>query len=748
LKKQFFIDKEFTIQTHCIKHKTSLAPFIYGITLDIKFSNSTKQNKAEPALMKKTGIEKKKDKTLVIVESPSKAKTINKYLGTSYVISSSMGHIIDLPKSRLAVNVENNFEPEYITIRGKTKLLNDLKKMASTSKKVLLATDPDREGEAISWHLANALQKSCTDIMRIEFNEITKSAVVEAVSKPREINMSLVNAQQARRVLDRLVGYSISPILWKKIKKGLSAGRVQSVTLKIICEREDEIDKFTPVEYWTIDAVFKIKGKECTAPLISKGGEKIKLASKADVEAVINDLKSAEYKVASITTKERKRNPSAPYITSKLQQEAMNRLGFNSSKTMMIAQQLYEGISLGSEGPVGLITYMRTDSTRVSNTALDQVRNYITSHYDRDYLPDSPNFYSNKKGAQDAHEAIRPSDVDKTPEKIKEFLSSDQYKLYNLIWKKFVASQMTQEKAETVAIDISAKDYIFRINGSKILFSGFAILDKDDKEKLKNAPDVENGEILPLKEILNEQHFTSPPPRYNDASIVKFLEESGIGRPSTYAPTINTLIKRYYVSRNGRQLIPTVLGKLVNKLVCENFKELVSIEFTANMEEKLDNIEENKVEWKDMIGEFYNPFISAVNLAEQNMENMKGKLDEKTDEVCEKCGKPMLKKLGKFGYFLACSGFPECRNAKPLPLGQCPKENCKGSVVKRSSKKGRPFYSCSEYPACDFITREIPSAKPCPKCGSLLFKKKIKSKGEKLLCLRENCGWTVELLDE
>ncbi|HOF32439.1 MAG TPA: type I DNA topoisomerase [Spirochaetota bacterium] len=687
------------------------------------------------------------EKTLVIVESPSKAKTINKYLGKDYIISSSMGHIIDLPKSRLAIDIENNFNPEYITIRGKAKILNDLKKKAKTAKMVLLATDPDREGEAISWHLHNSLSKNCPNIKRIEFNEITESAIKEAVKHPRDINIELVNAQQARRVLDRIVGYFISPILWRKVKKGLSAGRVQSVALKVICERENEIDAFVPEEYWDISADLKAGNAAMNAALYAKNGEKLKITGKEAADKTKEDLEKAKYIVESVNTKDRKRNPLPPYITSKLQQDAANRLGFTSSKTMMVAQQLYEGIPLGTEGPVGLITYMRTDSLRISETAINAVRQFISDKYSPEYLPASPNQYQNKKGAQDAHEAIRPSDVLRDPEKIKDYLTKDQYKLYSLIWKRFVSSQMTPEKSELISAVIKADEYELRASASKTVFDGFTVLEKEEKSKKNTLPKISEGDILALEKINSEQHFTSPPPRFNDASLVKFLEESGIGRPSTYAPTINTLIKRYYIVRSGRQLVPTVLGKLVNGLIIENFKDLVSVDFTAEMEAKLDGVEEKKYEWHSMISDFFTPFSKTVEKAEKQIADHKGSLDEKTDEVCEKCGKPMLKKLGKFGYFLACSGFPECRNSKSLPLGKCPKDNCDGSVVKRSSKKGRPFYSCSNYPDCDFITREIPSDKPCPKCGKLLFSKRIKNKGVKLSCLNEKCGYTLEISD-
>jgi len=689
-----------------------------------------------------------KPQTLVIVESPAKAKTINKYLGPDYIISSSVGHVIDLPKSRLAIDVDNDFKPEYITIRGKAKILNELKKYAKSVTTVLLATDPDREGEAISWHLFRALSPKNDNIKRIVFNEITESAVKNAVLHPREIDIDMVNAQQARRILDRIVGYSISPILWKKIKRGLSAGRVQSVCLRLICDRENEIDGFLPEEYWLLNIDCLSKKKKFSSSLNLIDGKKASVKNNEEMEKIIDELSGKELEVIENKTRERKRKPSPPFITSKLQQEAANKLGFTSQKIMMVAQQLYQGINITGEGMVGLITYMRTDSTRIADIALNSVRTYIADNFDEAYLPEKPNFYKNKKNAQDAHEAIRPTDVLRTPEKIKADLTRDQYRLYDLIWKKFVSSQMTSEVSEIKTLKLKHGKYQFSSSGSKIVFPGFAIFDKKSSIKTKALPKLEKGDVVKIGNFNPEQHFTSPPPRYNEASLVKFLEESGIGRPSTYSPTIGTLLRRYYVVKSGKQLVPTVLGKLVNNIMVNHFKELVSIDFTAKMEEDLDRVEENKFDWIEMLHEFYGPFKEVIDRAEENIEEMKGILDEPTDLVCEKCGKPMLKKLGKFGFFLACSGFPECRNAKSLPLGKCPK--CEdGDIVKRSSKKGRGvFYSCTNYPDCDFITRNIPAGKECPKCGKLLFKKKIKGKGEELICLNEDCGYRVELLDE
>ena len=691
---------------------------------------------------------KNKPVTLVIVESPSKAKTINKYLGSSYAISSSVGHIIDLPKSRLAIDVDDDFKPEYITVRGKAKILNELKKKASSVSRVLLATDPDREGEAISWHLANALASKNSNIQRIVFNEITENAVKEAVVNPRDIDMDMVNAQQARRILDRIVGYKISPILWKKVKRGLSAGRVQSVALNAICVREREISGFIPKEFWTIDAKCLFKNKSFTASLVQYKNEKINITNGDDAVAIASGLDKNTLTVFEKKIKEKRRNSQPPYITSKLQQDAATRLGFTSQKTMMVAQQLYQGIEIAGRGPMGLITYMRTDSTRISDTALNAVRKYIQSNFDKEYLPKSFNTYTNKKNAQDAHEAIRPTDVNLTPESIKGDLTKEQYRLYDLIWKRFVSSQMTAEITETTTVMLVSGDYVLRVSGSVILFKGFSALDKEEKTERSNLPELKEGDNVSVQAVMPEQHFTTPPPRFNDASLVKFLEESGIGRPSTYAPTLDTLLKRYYVSRHGRQLVPTVLGELVDDIVMANFPDFISVDFTANLEEKLDQIEEAKRDWVSMLHDFYRPFIQLVRDAENNISDMKGVLDEETDIICDKCGKNMLKKLGRFGFFLACSGFPECRNAKPLPLGKCP--HCHtGDIVKRSSKTGGGgFYSCTGYPACSFLTREPPSQHSCPNCESILFEKRIKGKGSQLNCLNPECGYTVNLPDE
>jgi len=713
-------------------------------------AKSIKKKSEKPVIAEKqskTKISKNKPETLVIVESPSKAKTIHKYLGDKYIISSSVGHIIDLPKSRLAIDVNNGFKPDYITIRGKAKILNELKKQAGSVKNVLLATDPDREGEAISWHLSNALAGKNSNIKRIEFNEITEAAVKEAVAHPREIDIDLVNAQQARRFLDRIVGYSISPLLWKKVKRGLSAGRVQSAALKVICDRENEIDLFIPQEYWTLEAECSSHNKKFTAMLTHYNNDKLKIKNKSGMDAVLKDVSGKSLTVTEIKTQERKRKAPAPYITSKLQQDAVNRLGFTSKKTMIVAQQLYEGIDLAGSGPTGLITYMRTDSTRISDNAIAMARDYIKTNFKPDYLPDTPNIYKLKKSAQDAHEAIRPADVNKTPESIKNDLTRDQYRLYDLIWRRFIACQMTPEVTETLTVNLSSQNSLFRATGNKVLFSGFTEIEKLSKSEKNVLPSLKEGDIVSVTEFKPEQHFTTPPPRFNDASLVKFLEESGIGRPSTYAPTIDTLIRRYYITRSGKQLVPTLLGKIVNNIMSENFGSLVSIDFTSGMEEKLDKVEASEIDWVKMLGDFYVPFKESVDLAETNIEEMKGILDEETEHVCEKCGNKMMKKLGRFGFFLACAGFPECRNAKSLPLGKCPK--CDGNVVKRGAGGRRGgFFGCSNYPECDFITRDNPSDKECPKCGKLLFTKKIKGRGEELVCFNPDCGFKVELLDE
>ena len=691
-----------------------------------------------------------KKKKLVIVESPAKAKTINRYLGADYIVKSSMGHLIDLPKSRLGIDLDNGFEPEYITIRGRAKILNELKREAKKSEEVLLAADDDREGESIAWHIGNRIKlaNSNIPIKRIVFHEITKDALNEAIEKPRDIDIAKVNAQKARRVLDRLIGYNLSPLLWEKIKRGLSAGRVQNVALLIICNREGEIEAFIPVEYWTFGVFLKHKNKEFLAELQKYKGSKPELKTKEDVDEIMEHLKDKTYKVSSIEIKDRLRNPIAPYTTSKLQQAASTSLGYNSSKTMQIAQTLYEGVSIAGES-TGLITYMRTDSVRISPVAQEQAREFIKKEYGENYLPIEAPSYSVKKNAQDAHEAIRPTNVFLTPDYVKEYLKSEQYKLYKLIWERFVSSQMLPAKMKNTRAIIVAGDCEFSVSSSKIEFDGYLkvlTIDKGDKEKVLKMPNLSENEICEFVDNNPEQHFTTPPPRYNDASLVKTLEESGIGRPSTYAPTIRTIIARHYIQRKGKQLVPTELGKLVNELISENFSELININFTANMESKLDKIEDDNIEWNNILKEFYPHFLDTLKTATENIHNMKDFFNEETDFVCEKCGRKMIKRLGRYGYFIACSGFPECKNAKGISFGVCPK--CKGDITLKRSKRGREFYGCSNYPKCDFVSWDKPVQTPCPKCNGLMVERQIKNKGLFKVCIKEDCGYSEEISED
>lgn len=691
-----------------------------------------------------------KKKKLVIVESPAKAKTINRYLGADYIVKSSMGHLIDLPKSRLGIDLDNGFEPEYITIRGRAKILNELKREAKKSEEVLLAADDDREGESIAWHIGNRIKlaNSNIPIKRIVFHEITKDALNEAIEKPRDIDIAKVNAQKARRVLDRLIGYNLSPLLWEKIKRGLSAGRVQNVALLIICNREGEIEAFIPVEYWTFGVFLKHKNKEFLAELQKYKCSKPELKTKEDVDEIMEHLKDKTYKVSSIEIKDRLRNPIAPYTTSKLQQAASTSLGYNSSKTMQIAQTLYEGVSIAGES-TGLITYMRTDSVRISPVAQEQAREFIKKEYGENYLPIEAPSYSVKKNAQDAHEAIRPTNVFLTPDYVKEYLKSEQYKLYKLIWERFVSSQMLPAKMKNTRAIIVAGDCEFSVSSSKIEFDGYLkvlTIDKGDKEKVLKMPNLSENEICEFVDNNPEQHFTTPPPRYNDASLVKTLEESGIGRPSTYAPTIRTIISRHYIQRKGKQLVPTELGKLVNELISENFSELININFTANMESKLDKIEDDNIEWNNILKEFYPHFLDTLKTATENIHNMKDFFNEETDFVCEKCGKKMIKRLGRYGYFIACSGFPECKNAKGISFGVCPK--CKGDITLKRSKRGREFYGCSNYPKCDFVSWDKPIQTPCPKCNGLMVERQIKNKGLFKVCIKEDCGYSEEISED
>lgn len=685
----------------------------------------------------------KTPQTLVIVESPTKAHTIEKYLGPGYVVRASVGHLIDLPKSRMAIDIENGFQPEYITVRGKAKLLKELQKEAKKSEAVLLASDNDREGEAIAWHLNRALRdKTDAKISRIVFNEITPTAITEAVKHPGEIVESKVNAQKARRVLDRLVGYNLSPLLWVKVKNGLSAGRVQSVALRLICEREKEVEDFLPEEYWSLDADF-IKGKSnFTAQLVKYKGEAPELKSEDAVKDIIEKIKNSESKVSSIKKTEKTVRPKPPFTTSKLQQAAANRLGFTSRKTMQIAQQLYEGVQIG-ENHVGLITYMRTDSVRISETALADVRDWLSKNHPAE-LPAEPIHYAVGKSAQDAHEGIRPTYTSYTPESVKEYLSHDQFRLYSIIWERFVSSQMNNAKMVTTSVEIEAGDALFRVAASKISEKGFYQVIKllsSKEEKSSSLPAMKEGEVLTVDNFHPEQHFTQGPARYTDASIVRMLEEKGIGRPSTYATIISVLLDRYYVTRSNKQLVPTQLGKMINKILVESFPAVINEEFTAKVENELDQVEEDKLVWNNIISDFYGPFKQTVDNVMEHQESIKGFLDEQTDKVCELCGKPMVKKLGRFGFFLACSGFPECHNTKSIPLAKCPVCG-DGEIVERKTKgRGKAFYGCTNYPTCTFISHFKPIDQYCPKCGWFLVEKFDKKNGAYKSCINPDCDY-------
>ncbi|MBP5437006.1 MAG: type I DNA topoisomerase [Treponema sp.] len=687
---------------------------------------------------------KKSKKTLVIVESPAKAKTIEHYLGPSYTVKASMGHLIDLPKSRLAIDIANDFQPEYITVRGRAKLLKELQKDAKNSDEVLLASDNDREGEAIAWHLYNSLaEKTSAPIKRIVFNEITPVAIKEAVKHPGTIDEAKVNAQKARRVLDRLVGYNLSPLLWKKVKNGLSAGRVQSVALRLICDREEEVSNFIPEEYWTLDADF-LKGKtKFTAQLVQYKGSKPELKSEKEVQSIISVIQNSDCLVSDIKESEKTVRPKAPFTTSKMQQAAANRLGFTSRKTMQVAQQLYEGIQIGSTR-VGLITYMRTDSVRISQTAIDDVRDWIGKNFPAE-LPPEKIEYSVGKGAQDAHEAIRPTYVKYTPESVKEYLTHDQLRLYSIIWERFVSSQMNNAKSKTTSVDITAGDALFRVSASRLSEKGFynVIKTLSSKEEVTgNLPSLKVGEKLATQKFYPEQHFTQGPARYTDASIVKTLEEKGIGRPSTYAPIISVLLDRYYVTRINKQLVPTQLGKIICRILVESFPEVINEKFTSDVENDLDKVEQNTLVWNNMIGGFFQPFKNRVDQVMENQESLKGSLDETTDRICEKCGKPMVKKLGRFGYFLACSGFPECHNTKSIPLAKCPMPGCTGDIVARKTKgRGKEFYGCTNYPKCGFITHFKPIDVYCPKCKWPLVEKFDKKNGSYKSCINPECDY-------
>ncbi|KWZ85597.1 type I DNA topoisomerase [Weizmannia sp. CD-2023] len=677
---------------------------------------------------------------LVIVESPAKAKTIEKYLGKKYRVKASMGHVRDLPKSQMGVDVDDHFKPKYITIRGKGPVLKDLKNAAKKAKKVYLAADPDREGEAIAWHLANSLNLDVHSDCRVVFNEITKDAIKESFKHPRPINMDLVDAQQARRILDRLVGYNISPLLWKKVKKGLSAGRVQSVAVRLIIDRENEIKSFVPEEYWTIAGSFK-KGKDTfQASFYGVDGKKIQLKSEADVKKITGMLKSDKFQVSSVTHKEKKRNPAPPFTTSSLQQEAARKLNFRAKKTMMVAQQLYEGIDLGKEGTVGLITYMRTDSTRISEVAKTEANQYIREKFGENYLRQEERKEKKQANAQDAHEGIRPTSIFRDPGSVKSFLSRDQYKLYKLIWERFMASQMAPAILDTMSATLANGTVLFRASGSKIQFPGFMKVyvegsDDQQEEGERYLPHLEEGDVVQSESIEPKQHFTQPPPRYTEARLVKTLEELGIGRPSTYAPTLDTIQKRGYVALENKRFVPTELGEIVLELIREFFPEIIDVEFTADMEKDLDEIEEGKVPWVQIIDAFYQNFEARLKKAETEMEKIEIK-DEETGEMCELCGSPMVYKMGRYGKFMACSNFPDCRNTKPIvkKIGvTCPKCG-KGEIIERKTKKNRIFYGCDRYPECDFVSWDKPVGRKCPKCGDMLVEKKLK-KGTQIQCV-------------
>ncbi|MET3557856.1 DNA topoisomerase-1 [Streptococcus rupicaprae] len=678
-------------------------------------------------------------KNLVIVESPAKAKTIEKYLGRNYKVVASVGHIRDLKKSSMSIDFANNYEPEYINIRGKGPLINDLKKEAKKASKVYLASDPDREGEAISWHLAHILNLDAEDKNRVVFNEITKDAVKNAFKEPRTIDQDLVDAQQARRVLDRIVGYSISPILWKKVKKGLSAGRVQSVALKLIIDRENEIKAFKPEEYWTIDGTFKKGTKSFQAAFYGLDGKKLKLENNDQVKDVLARITGDEFTVDQVEKKERRRNAPLPYTTSTLQMDAANKINFRTRKTMMVAQQLYEGINLGS-GSQGLITYMRTDSTRISPVAQGEAAHFITERFGSQYSKHGSRV-KNAGGAQDAHEAIRPSNVFQTPESIAKYLDKDQLKLYTLIWNRFVASQMTAAVFDTMKVNLSQNGVIFTANGSQVKFNGYlAVYNDTDKDKM--LPEMEVGDTVKRTNTKPEQHFTQPPARYSEATLIKALEENGVGRPSTYAPTLETIQRRYYVKLASKRFEPTELGEIVNQLIVEFFPDIVNITFTADMENKLDAVEVGQAQWQKVIDDFYKPFEKDVAKAEVEMEKIQIK-DEPAGFDCDQCGHPMVIKLGRFGKFYACSNFPDCRNTKQITkeIGVvCP--TCKqGQIIERKSKRNRIFYGCDRYPACDFTSWDKPVGRACPKSGHFLVEKAIRGGGKQVLCSHADCDY-------
>ena len=688
---------------------------------------------------------------LVIVESPAKAKTIKKYLGGNYEVVASMGHVRDLPKSKMGIDFENNFEPQYVDMKGKEDVIKELKKYAKKSEHVYLATDPDREGEAISWHISNMLGLDINDNNRVEFNEITKSGVKAGMSNPHKIDLDLVNAQQARRILDRIVGYKLSPFLWKKVKRGLSAGRVQSVAVRLIVDREKEVKEFVPQEYWSIDAKFTAPSsrKVFAAKLSAIDGKKAELSNKEETDEVLKRLENAVYTVTDVKKRVTRKQPAPPFINSTLQQEASKRMAFQAKRTMKAAQELYEGVEIEGMGAVGLITYMRTDSLRISDEARDAAAKCIEEIYGKEYLPPSPRVFKSKKNAQDAHEAIRPSLPELTPDRVKASLTTDQFKIYKLIWERFIASQMANALLDTVSVTIDAEGCTFKASGYSVKFDGFTKLyeEKKDSEEENNKmlPPINKEDILKLKEILGNQHFTQPPSRFTEASLIKTMEENGIGRPSTYAPTISTIISRMYVERDGKQLRPTALGEVTTDLMKDHFKHIVDAKFTAKMESDLDGVERGETNWVDTLDVFYKDFDKVLTKAEKAMEGKRVKVpDEETDVECDLCGRKMVIKIGRFGKFLACPGFPECKNTKKIvqaTKGTCPL--CGSKIVLKKSKKGRNFYGCDGYPDCNFMTWNAPVEDKCPKCGSTLFKKGGKS--GKLLCEKPDCGYERNL---
>ncbi|MGB4760326.1 MAG: type I DNA topoisomerase [Bacillota bacterium] len=707
-------------------------------------------------------------KSLVVVESPTKAKTISRFLGRGYQVKASMGHVRDLPKSKLGVDIDDGYKPTYINVRGMGGVIRELKAAAKDADTVLFATDPDREGEAISWHLAHLLGIDPASKCRIEFNEITKNAIREAIKNPRQIDIDYVNAQQARRVLDRLVGYKLSPFLWRKVKRGLSAGRVQSVALRLIVDREREIEAFVPEEYWTIEVDLEplaadettkpasFEGQESasfrfTARLVSESGKKVHIPNEDEADRIRCDLEQASFVVTAIARKEKRRSPSPPFTTSTLQQEASRKLRFSPSRTMRVAQQLYEGIDIGSEGTVGLITYMRTDSTRVASEAQTEARSYIESAYGKQFVPSRPYQYKSRGGAQDAHEAIRPTSSSRLPDALKPYLTADQYKLYRLIWLRFIASQMSAAVYDSVAVDIQAGVYGLRASGSRLIFPGFLSVYEEGRDAATEAdegfdlPQLDEGEQLRRIEVRPEQHFTQPPPRYTEATLIRTLEENGVGRPSTYVSIIDTIRKRNYVYLEDRQFRPTDLGVAVNDLLAEYFPSIVDIEFTANLEQDLDKIAEGQAAWDEVVDDFYKPFEQTLETAMKNAETVSVP-DQESDEKCPQCGRNLVYKDGRYGRFLACPGVPECRFTKPLieELDVACPECAIGRVVKRRSRRGRAFYACSRYPDCRFTSWNEPTNDKCPQCGSYMVKKNSKRSGNQLACSDKTCGYLIQ----